>query len=219
MIRLLPQLFCNIYIKRNPIHFCTGYRRAKVKVQKAHSDLSPRATCEAESRTVVVPIVVNNVQKQDDPVATLPETRGVEVANAVPHDTRPTEDCFTLEVFPEKGNAFLLDFFEVAQSEASLDFARGREILVDHVTLDPLSTLLVIVEPRIQCRNVVFRRSGIFQFWVHDRFRPLGIRGTDGAIDADDGAELDFGLRFNLHHSGNCANRRSSLIATHFVFC
>src|SRR5579872_5214469 len=69
--------------------------RAKVKVQKAYSDLSHSATCETESRAAVVPIVGSPEPVQDDPVVVLAKIRDEEEATAAPHDTGPSEDCFS----------------------------------------------------------------------------------------------------------------------------
>jgi hypothetical protein len=44
-------------------------------------------SCEAQSRVVVVPVVVKPVPVQEDLVAVLVEIRDVEVAIMVPHDT------------------------------------------------------------------------------------------------------------------------------------
>ncbi len=107
-----------------------------------------------ESRAVAVPSVAKPEPAEDDLVAALAEIRdaeAIEAANTVLHDGGPAEDRLALQIFPEEGNAFLLDFFEIAQSEASLEkFAVVLlELGVDVAARGPLTVLLAVMKPPV----------------------------------------------------------------------
>jgi hypothetical protein len=66
--------------------------------------------CEAESRVVTEEPIVKTVPTQNDLATTHVEIRDKKTAATVPHKRCPSKDCLAFEMFPEEGDAFLMDF-------------------------------------------------------------------------------------------------------------
>ena len=161
---------------------------------REHSDLSLRATCVAESRAAAAPDDAKPAPAQHNLAAALAEKRDDQVAETAPHNSRPAEDCFSCEVFPEEGDAFLLDLFEVAQSETGLEkfVVLLLKLGVDIVAGGPLSILLAIVEPLLDRLSTVFSGTRVFEFRMHHRLHPVGIRRTHRTVGANHWVDLGF---------------------------
>src|SRR3990167_4042994 len=193
-MHLLP---LRIVSKQNPALPYFRQRGAKGTVQRVKQDprhQAPSSTCEASSRAVAAPAAVEPAPEHDHAAIVLDEVRDVEAAAAVLHDRRPQEHRLAAEELAEDLDALLLDFLAVAQTEAGLERVGFLEVVVDAVA-DHDALLLVVVEPLLDRCEVVLGRSRTFQFGVHHLLHPVGIDGTDRAVNTDDGVEWDFGFR------------------------
>ena len=156
-----------------------------------HSDRIQR-TCVAESRAIAAPAVAEPTPVENHLVTILVEIRYTEVAVAVPHNRSPSRDCFASKVFPEVGNASLLNFLKVTQSETGLQCIGLFQMGVDFVAFNPLSIHLAIMKLLLEFGTVVFGRTNSFWFRMHHFLHPIGIRRTNRAIHTDDGVNHDF---------------------------
>jgi len=94
-------------------------------------------------------------------------------------------------VFPEKGDAFLLDFFEVAQSETPFEHVVALEVLVDDIASHS-THLLVVVEPLVELAYIKLARTRVFHLGIEHAFHPARIGRTNGAVDGDDAAHFEY---------------------------
>ncbi len=149
-------------------------------------------TCEAQSGEAAAPVVAEPVPEHHHPAVTLAEKRDAEATAAALHDGFPEKYRFALEELPENGQAFLLDFLAIAQRQAALEHLLFFQILVEPVAFHVTAILLTVVEPGVDGAEVIFDRAGGLQFRVHHRLHPVGIDGSDGTVDTDEGVKRCF---------------------------
>lgn len=117
------------------------------KVQREPSDLSPSAEnllCETQSRARGEPVGDKPAPEQDHPLAVLAETRDTEAATVAANDRLPAENILILEVSPEVGDALLLDFLQIAESETAFQHLVFLQVVVDRVPGDDASLLVIV---------------------------------------------------------------------------
>ena len=118
-------------------------------------------------------MVVQTGPRQPNLDAVVVETRDMQVAAAVPHDRAPQEHHLALEQLAEHGDTLLLNGEPILQVQAVGEVVAFLQVLVDGVA-DDTPTLLVVVEPLLNLREVVFIGSREFQIGVHQLLHPDG---------------------------------------------
>lgn len=94
-----------------------GAKGLRTKCQKEQSD-QVLSTYEPKRRAVRVPDTAEPAPVQTD-LAIVPaaKARSAEVTIARPNDRFPAKHVLSFEVFSKKGDAFLLNFFQISQTK------------------------------------------------------------------------------------------------------